>query len=577
MAVLILAAVPFFLRLGASSLWDSNEAFYAETPREMMESGDYLNPSFNYRPRFNKPPLSYWIVAGSYRAFGVSEWAERLPIALGGLVMIWAAFRLARIAYSLEAGLLSAIALASMPRFLIFSRRIFIDVYVSMFMGLVLLFFMLAEKEERHRRRYLALMYVAAGLGVLTKGPIAVALPALVFLSYLIATRRLGRLREMMLPVGALIVAAIVLPWYTAIYFEHGWGHIAGFILKDNISRYTEPVWGPRRGPFFYVPVMLGDLFPWSLFLALALALWLIQKIRPGALPVKEGGEPAIEKGKSERRRLPGPESGESSAADFQPRLLLTLWVVVIVAFFSLSRNKEDLYILPAYPAAAAIIGGLLARGSARFVVSRGSAAFSATFVVTGLLMAFAGALVYHVFGGGAPIYALRGGGAVGVLVLAGGLLCIALALARKRPAALICLALSVIGANWTFTLIALPDFERYKPVPEACELIRAQAPADALVGYYRFASPSMVFYLGRPIFEYYREEELEEALKSGRDVYCLMSLRDYETVGGSLSVPTYVLASYPVFQVKLKGILDRTGLPQVVLISNKNGASILR
>ena len=80
LSVLALAVAPYFVGLGASSLWDSNEAFYAETPREMIESGDLINPSFNYQPRFNKPPLSYWVVAASYKLFGVSEAVERLSV-----------------------------------------------------------------------------------------------------------------------------------------------------------------------------------------------------------------------------------------------------------------------------------------------------------------------------------------------------------------------------------------------------------------------------------------------------------------------------------------------------------------
>ena len=109
--LLALSIAPFFLNLGASSLWDSNEAFYAETPREMIESGDFINPSFNYKPRFNKPPLSYWVVAASYQLFGVSETAERLPLALGAMGMLVTAFVLGRLAQSTEAGLLAAIAL----------------------------------------------------------------------------------------------------------------------------------------------------------------------------------------------------------------------------------------------------------------------------------------------------------------------------------------------------------------------------------------------------------------------------------------------------------------------------------
>ena len=82
--MLVLAICPYLIGLGDSSLWDSNEAFYAETPRRMLETGDWLSPSFNYQPRFNKPPLSYWIVALFYSVLGVSETAERLPVVLGG-------------------------------------------------------------------------------------------------------------------------------------------------------------------------------------------------------------------------------------------------------------------------------------------------------------------------------------------------------------------------------------------------------------------------------------------------------------------------------------------------------------
>ena len=86
--LLFLAVVPYFVGLGASSIWDANEAYYVETPREMLESGDYINPSFNYEPRFNKPVLSYWIVAGLYKVFGVSVGVQRLAIAAAAMLMI---------------------------------------------------------------------------------------------------------------------------------------------------------------------------------------------------------------------------------------------------------------------------------------------------------------------------------------------------------------------------------------------------------------------------------------------------------------------------------------------------------
>src|SRR5262249_50251958 len=156
------------------------EAFYAETPREMIEAKDYVNPTFNSHPRLNKPPLSYWVVIPFYKLFGVSETSERLPIALAAMIMIATAYGLCRVLYSRDAGLLAALALAAAPRFLMFSRRIMIDIYLAMFMSLALLMFALAEKYSERRRGFLLLMYICLGLGVLTKGPVAAALPAVV-------------------------------------------------------------------------------------------------------------------------------------------------------------------------------------------------------------------------------------------------------------------------------------------------------------------------------------------------------------------------------------------------------------
>jgi 4-amino-4-deoxy-L-arabinose transferase-like glycosyltransferase len=204
--------------------------------------------------------------------FGVSERSERLPIAAAALVLIATAYGLGRAAGSGEAGLYAAIALASTPRFLMFSRRIIIDVWITMFMALTLLCFVLAEAHPRHRRRYLLLMYAAAAFGVLTKGPVAVALPALVVLVYLAVERRLADLRRMMIPAGIAIVAGIVLPWYLAIYAQHGWVHIKEFFIDENLMRYAQPVGAPRRGVLFYLPVLFSDLFPWSLLLPVALA-----------------------------------------------------------------------------------------------------------------------------------------------------------------------------------------------------------------------------------------------------------------------------------------------------------------
>jgi 4-amino-4-deoxy-L-arabinose transferase-like glycosyltransferase len=562
--ILTLAAAPYFMRLGASSLWDSNEAFYAETPREMIESGDYLNPSFNYQPRFNKPPLCYWVVVVFYKVFGVSEAAERLAIALAALVMIATAYGLGRCAFSVEAALLAGIGLAAAPRFLMFSRRIMIDVYLAMFMALALLLFILSERQPKRRRLYLIAMYAAIGLGVLTKGPVAALLPAFAFLIYLAVYRRLKQIRDLMLPTGVAIIGLIVLPWYLAVYAQHGWEYIQTFILKDNLSRYAQQAWGPSRGPLFYIGVIAGDFFPWSLFVVPA--LWCEARYGLG-----------FARGSSRKESGPPIKEANNPAFLAEPHTaLLIIWIAVIVVFFSLSKSKEDLYILPIYPAAAAIVGKLLARwltekdSSSRYVAVRAAA------LLLGAGLVVVGAGVLYLFRTGAQAYQLSGATAIGSIALAGGLLAIAAAAAKKRLAAVLGSVVTVIVFNWVFVLWALPDFERYKPVRALCELISSRPP-DALAGYYRLASPSMTFYLRRPIFEYYSREEIDSALGSGKYVYCVMTASDYDSLKPQLGVPTYVLASRPMFQVKLKGLLDKVELPQVVLISNTDGATIAK
>ena len=545
---LALATAPYFVRLGASSLWDSNESFYAETPREMIEAHDYINPTFNYRPRLNKPPLSYWIVVPFYKLFGVSETAERLPIVLGAMIMVATAFGLGRVLFSVDAGLLAAIGLAAAPRFLMFSRRIMIDVYLSAFMALALLMFVLAERRPARRRLYLILMYASIGLGVITKGPVAVALPAASLFIYLAVYRRLNRLREIMLPTGFVIVAAIVLPWYIAVYFQHGWTHIETFILQDNFSRYTQSTWGPSRGFFFYVPALIGDFFPWSIFM----------------IPLAWFGA----RGLWSIKHRTGRSTAENGSA------LLGIWIVLIVVFFSFSKSKEDLYILPLYPAAAALVGHLLTRfmGSER-PPQQGVMRF--TTLVLSASVATSGAIILYFFGKGTQPYEIAGARLIGCVAILGAMTAAGAMLVKRMRSAILATALTVAVCNWVFVLWALPDFERFKPVPSLCQIIASEASPDALVGYYRTAYPSMVFYLRRPIFEYYHQDEIEAALISGKEVFCLITEAEYEALRARMPVQTRVLASHPIFQVKLNGILDRVELPRVLLISNKGGTNV--
>jgi 4-amino-4-deoxy-L-arabinose transferase-like glycosyltransferase len=529
-SLLVAAAIPYFVNLGVSSIWDANEAFYAQTPREMMEAGDYVTPSFNFQLRLNKPVLSYWNVAASYRLFGVSEWSERLPIAMGAVAIMATAFGLGRSIGGTTAGLLAALVVATSPRLLFLARRIIIDIHITMWMGIVLLCFALSEVRPARRRLYLGVMYVAAGLGVLTKGPVAVFIPAVVFFIYLASQGRLGDLRRMMLPEGALISLAIVVPWYYFLYREHGWEYIGAFIFGENLGRYAEAVGEQSRGVLFYFPVVLADLFPWSPLIPVA--IWWALRQRSN-------------------ERIPR---------------LLVIWIATIVVFFSLSGTKEDLYVLPIVAAEAALIGAVLAAAIEGTAPFRPVAWFSGA---NGALLCVAGGVTFWAFGVEGR-YSLSGAALVGAIAVFGGAGAVALTLRRQLVAALASLASAAVVISWCLVLCTLPDFERYKPVRPFADIIRSRASIGAIVGSYKFALPSMVFYLHRPIMEVILPDHLRAVFYSNSDIYFVMPESEYAIVKDRLPVKTYVLARQQMFDLKPRNFLDGSELPEFVLVSNR-------
>ncbi len=543
--VLLAAAVlPYFIDLGGSSIWDANEAFYVETPREMIERGDFISPTFNYQPRLNKPVLSYWIVAGFYKALGVSVAVQRIPIALGAVMLILTAFLLARASDSLEAGLWGAAGLAVVPRLVMFGRRIFIDIYISMFMALTLLFFALAERYPERRRLFLLLMYASVGFGVLTKGPVAAALPALVFGIYLLLHGEVKRVTTMMVPLGLVVVLAIVVPWYAALYHRYGWTYITSFIVGENIARYTEGLGvEQRRGWLFYLPVVFSDSFPWSLCLFGAAGLWLADRRRSAALD----GPPD-----------PG----------FRIRTLLWLWILVIVGFFTFSAAKQDLYIFPIVPAVAALAGSFIARRNADKAPAR-PRSLRATAALIGLLLAVAGAGTFYIFETVGKVYALHGAAFVGAAAAVGGAAALALAIMNRAHVALVVVLVSLVTLNWAFVIRVLPSFERYKPVPAISAAINERISEGDVVVNYNVSLPSMVYYLGRHIEILPDREKFLALMRGGQRVYAVLSASDYEQLAPELP-GTCVLDRRPTVNIKLKAVLARDPLPEVLLITNR-------
>jgi 4-amino-4-deoxy-L-arabinose transferase-like glycosyltransferase len=552
LALLVLAVVPYFVNLGATSIIDANEAFYTETPREMIERGDWISTTFNYEPRLNKPPLSYWVVGAFYKVAGVSLGAARLPIALGALVILLTVFLIGRAAWSTDAGLVAALTLAATPRMLLFSRRIIIDIYTAMFVGLTLLCFVMAELEPARRRRWLTAMYVAVGLGMMTKGPVAAVLPALVFAVYLVAAGRVHTLRRMMLPTGILIVAVIVLPYYVALYAQHGWEYIATFFLTENLARFADGVGAPNRGPFFYLPVVFADLyFPWSLLLPLALVL----------VPWRAGLA-----GRGWRRLVSGGDVTAPVGQD-RIRLLLGLWIVVIVGFFSLSKAQQDLYVLPFIATGAPMVGALIVAAIDGTLAAAASRAARGLLMLACALLGIVGVLVAWFVGGNQQPIHLAGAGPAGVLVAAGAATALVWTLRRRMLPAVASLAAALVVAHGILVVWALPDFERYKPVPHLARAVLERGGPDAVVGMYLVSTPSLVFYLRRHVTQMFDEGELRAFLSHHDRAYVVMTDDDYEAVSRTVPTPLRIIARAPRFEAHLDDFLNRTELPTLLLV----------
>jgi 4-amino-4-deoxy-L-arabinose transferase-like glycosyltransferase len=535
--LLFLAIPVFFLFLAANSIWDANEAFYVETPKQMVVTGDYVTPVFNGAERLNKPVLSYWIVAAFYQVLGISVGVERLAIALGALGIVAATFLVGRALGGKATGVWAALIVATAPRFVFFSRRIFIDVYITLFMSLTLAFFVLAERYPERRRLFLYLMYAAIGLGVLTKGPIALGLPALVGLIWLARERRLSDLRRLSLVPGALIVLAIVVPWWAAIYNLHGAERVVDFWIGENLGRYGTTITADR--PFwFFLGVLFADvLMPWAPLLV---------------VPFLTGWRPA---------------SDGEAPAHASLRRLLCLWIAVIVAVFSFSASKEDLYILPVVPAAAALIADALVRSG----FGAQSRAVRAAFVIVCVIcLAFAVAVAFYLRTG--P-YAIPGWTFVVTALAAAGAAGLILGGARRWSTAFSAFAVALIALNYVLVARALPAAEPLKPVPPIARVLEQRASPGSRLGSYNMSLPSVVYYVGRPVPELSFDLALS-LLAAPEEAWLITGGDEWEELRPR--VPATCIAErrhlFPFDRITPANVLNSVPPKAVLLVTNRCG-----
>lgn len=270
-ALLIVAvAVGFFLNLGGAPLFDVDEGAFSEATREMFVRGDFISPYLNGAPRFDKPILIYWLQAASVWLLGVSEIALRLPSALAATAWTAAIFAFVDRVLDRRTALIAAITAATALGVTVIGKAATADALLNALLCAAMLDIYRYYLDRR--RGQILRVFLWMGLGMLTKGPIAVLIP---FAVSLVLFGWAGEwrtwLRAVLDPAGLLILAGIALPWYAVQYSRGGYPFIADFFLKHNVGRFSGPMQGHSGSLLYYIPVALGIVLPYTSLLLAAL------------------------------------------------------------------------------------------------------------------------------------------------------------------------------------------------------------------------------------------------------------------------------------------------------------------
>ncbi len=361
---LALAVVWFALcfRLGHLPLIAPDEGRNAEVAREMKESGAWLVPTYNSLDYLDKPAFYFKAVAFSLAAFGNNETAARVPSAAFGIALVVLVFIFCRKIYGTRCGLLAVIVVATTPLYVMTARTVIFDMPLAFFVcGAIFAGYLAEEAEGRTRRNWYLLGAASAGFATLVKGPIGFLIPALVLLIFNRVEGRRGAWRRLFSPLNLLVFFGVTLPWFVGLCLAHR-DFLRYGLVEESFHRFTTSKTFNRSEPFyFYLLVVAGTFFPWSLLLPEAgLAMW-----------------------------------RERWAKHRADRLCLT-WTVVVVVFFSISQSKLPGYILSATVASGILLARLFdaalanPNGRAARLVGRATVAFA----IVCLLLAVAGAVI---------------------------------------------------------------------------------------------------------------------------------------------------------------------------------------
>ena len=406
LALIVLAwAVLQLGGLFTPGLLDDVDSVYIQIAREMLQRHDFVTPTIDGIRFFDKPPLMYWMAAGSMRLFGIHDWAARLPLALGVLALLLAVYALGIRFYSRpthnaqlppsaqdRAGLYAALAMATCIGPYIYTRFYIPDILIALWMTLAVHFFLIALDRAKASPPTTKLSPSAqdpmlgfaavTALNLLTKGLIGIVFPLAFAILYLAFTRQLKLLRKLHLIPATVVFLAIAAPWHILAALRNppipmppglglpahaGWAWF--YLYNEHVARFLghriPHDYGQVPIPIFWLLLLLW-LFPWVAFLPAALR----DAIR--TLRARPASDPNL-RFDSDSHFSPTPNPGAPSVRAFadgwdsslenhrrEPALACLLWAGIILGFFTLS-SRQEYYHLPALPALALLVGGFLA------------------------------------------------------------------------------------------------------------------------------------------------------------------------------------------------------------------------
>ncbi len=316
----ILALLAWFSALTVRPLFNPDEGRYAEIPREMLASGDFILPRLNDLIYLEKPPLQYWLTALVYRLVGVSPWSARLGTATAAVLGIYVVYRTTRAHWGARRAEIAALMASSMLLYVFMGQLLTLDMLLSVTVLVAIAAFcrsqQLRDQNPHLSKQYAWGCWLAMALATLTKGLIGIVIPGAILVLYTFLARDWRVWRHLQLIRGALIYAIVVVPWFALVERAHP-GALWFLIIHEHFQRYLTTVHERYQPAWYFLPILAVGVLP-----------WLPQALRSLATQW--------------RRSVP--------VGEFDTSRLLWVAVVLIVGFFSASDSKLAPYILPTLP-----------------------------------------------------------------------------------------------------------------------------------------------------------------------------------------------------------------------------------